>query len=170
MRDEHLALQDLIVRPRPANGATDSMLSELFGFIWLMGRRHQALVAGLSVALFVIGAAPLELQRRIVNEATEQASYRSLLFLVSLYLAVAVLKGAINSPPTSKEAGWAKKARFGSGRAFCIGPRRRHRNPRSRGLSCRSSLRKRNRWAVSLGPASPSRYSRSASLSPWAVI
>lgn len=27
------------------------MLSELFGFIWLMGRHHQALVAGLSLAL-----------------------------------------------------------------------------------------------------------------------
>ncbi|MGO6732732.1 ABC transporter ATP-binding protein [Rhizobium ruizarguesonis] len=75
--------------------ATDSMPSDLFGFIWLMGRRHQALIAGLSLVLFVIGAAPLELQRRIVNEATEQASYGALLFLVSLYLAVAVLEGAI---------------------------------------------------------------------------
>ncbi|AXA44233.1 hypothetical protein [Rhizobium leguminosarum] len=75
--------------------ATDSMPSDLFGFIWLMGRRHQALIAGLSLVLFAIGAAPLELQRRIVNEATQQASYGSLLFLVSLYLAVAVVEGAI---------------------------------------------------------------------------
>ena len=55
--------------------ATDSMPSELFGFIWLTGRRHQALIAGLSLVLFAIGAAPLEFQRRIVNEATQQASY-----------------------------------------------------------------------------------------------
>ncbi|MBB4331860.1 ABC transporter ATP-binding protein (plasmid) [Rhizobium leguminosarum] len=75
--------------------ATDSMASDLFGFIWLMGRRHQALIAGLSMVLFAIGAAPLELQRRIINEATQQASYGSLLFLVSLYLAVAVVEGAI---------------------------------------------------------------------------
>ncbi|MGR9417948.1 ABC transporter ATP-binding protein [Rhizobium leguminosarum] len=71
------------------------MASDLFGFIWLMGRRHQALIAGLSMVLFAIGAAPLELQRRIINEATQQASYGSLLFLVSLYLAVAVVEGAI---------------------------------------------------------------------------
>ncbi|WP_432422160.1 hypothetical protein [Rhizobium leguminosarum] len=53
------------------------------------------MIAGLSLVLFVIGAAPLELQRRIVNEATQQASYGTLLFLVSLYLAVVVLEGAI---------------------------------------------------------------------------
>lgn len=81
--------------PQRTRSATDPMPSDLFGFIWLMGRRHQALIAGLSLFLFVIGAAPLELQRRIVNEATQRASYGSLLFLVSLYLAVAVLEGAI---------------------------------------------------------------------------
>ena len=67
----------------------------LFGFIWLLGKTHQVTVAGLSFLLFLIGAVPLELQRRIVNEATERASYRSLLILVSLYLAVVLVEGAI---------------------------------------------------------------------------
>lgn len=67
----------------------------LFGFIWLLGKIHQVAVAGLSFSLFLIGAVPLELQRRIVNEATERASYRSLLNLVSLYLAVVLVEGAI---------------------------------------------------------------------------
>jgi ABC-type bacteriocin/lantibiotic exporter with double-glycine peptidase domain len=72
-----------------------SLPSSLFGFIWLMGKLHQALVAGLSLALFLTSAIPLELQRRIVNEATQKTSYSSLLFLVSLYLSVAVAQGAM---------------------------------------------------------------------------
>lgn len=67
----------------------------LLGFIWLMGKGHQVAVAGLSFTLFLVGAVPLELQRRIVNDATQKASYGSLLVLVSLYLAVALAEGIV---------------------------------------------------------------------------
>ncbi len=60
-----------------------------------MGKRHQLAIAVLSVVLFLVGTAPLEVQRRIINSATEGASYSSILSLVLLYVALVLSEGLI---------------------------------------------------------------------------
>ncbi|WP_259186761.1 ABC transporter ATP-binding protein [Rhizobium sp. BK176] len=67
----------------------------LSGFIWKMGRGHQTLLVLLSVLLFAIGIFPLEIQRRIVNGATQGVSLNTILLLVSAYLALVLAEGGI---------------------------------------------------------------------------
>ncbi|HEY0123718.1 MAG TPA: ABC transporter transmembrane domain-containing protein [Rhizobium sp.] len=52
-------------------------------------------VAILSVLLFVAGTVPLDIQRRIVNAATENGSYRSIALLVLAYVLLALTEGAV---------------------------------------------------------------------------
>ncbi|WP_183865008.1 MULTISPECIES: ABC transporter ATP-binding protein [unclassified Rhizobium] len=67
----------------------------LSGFIWKMGRGHQTLLVLLSVLLFAIGIFPLEIQRRIVNGATQGVSLNTILVLVAAYLALVLAEGGI---------------------------------------------------------------------------
>ncbi|GAC1043185.1 ABC transporter ATP-binding protein [Rhizobium sp. No.120] len=71
------------------------MPTSLFGFIVKMGWRHQLALAGISILLFVIEAAPLELQRRIVNAATAGAAYRIILLLALTYLGLVATEGGV---------------------------------------------------------------------------
>ncbi|MBB3545259.1 ABC-type multidrug transport system fused ATPase/permease subunit [Rhizobium sp. BK399] len=73
----------------------DTMPRWLSGFIWKMGRGHQTLLVLLSVLLFAIGIFPLEIQRRIVNGATQGVSLNTILVLVAAYLALVLAEGGI---------------------------------------------------------------------------
>lgn len=64
----------------------------LTGFIFMMGRVHQTILLLLSIVLFTVGILPLEVQRRIVNGATEGSSFNSILVLAFAYVAL-VLTG-----------------------------------------------------------------------------
>jgi len=74
---------------------TDAMPRKLSGFIAKMGRGHQAFLVLLSVFLFAVGILPLEVQRRIVNGATQGAGLNTILVLVLAYLALALTEGGI---------------------------------------------------------------------------
>ncbi|MGV4796701.1 ABC transporter transmembrane domain-containing protein [Rhizobium sp. F40D2] len=69
------------------------MPKSLFGFVLLIGRYHQIGIAALSIILFLAGTAPLEIQRRIINAATDGAPYQSILILVLAYLGLVLLEG-----------------------------------------------------------------------------
>jgi ABC-type bacteriocin/lantibiotic exporter with double-glycine peptidase domain len=69
------------------------MPRNLFGFVFLIGRRHQLALAALSVLLFLAGTAPLEIQRRVINAATEGARFETIALLVVTYLAIVLLEG-----------------------------------------------------------------------------
>ncbi len=73
----------------------DAMPRRLSGFISMMGRGHQALLVLLSVLLFAVGILPLEIQRRIVNGATQGATLSTILGLVLAYLALVLTEGGI---------------------------------------------------------------------------
>lgn len=75
--------------------ADATMPRKLSGFISRMGRGHQALLVLLSVLLFAVGILPLEVQRRIVNDATQGASLNAILVLVAAYLALVLSEGGI---------------------------------------------------------------------------
>jgi ABC-type multidrug transport system fused ATPase/permease subunit len=72
-----------------------TMPRRLRGFILMMGRGHQAALVLLSVLLFAVGILPIEVQRRIVNGATQGSSLNAILILVLVYLALVLSEGAI---------------------------------------------------------------------------
>ena len=51
----------------------------LYGYIWATSRRGQVLLALLSIFIFLLDLVPLELQRRIVNDAIGQKAFGALL-------------------------------------------------------------------------------------------
>ena len=69
------------------------MPRSLFNFVFLIGRWHQAALAALSVLLFLAGTAPLEIQRRVINAATQGADFQTIALLVLVYLGIVTLEG-----------------------------------------------------------------------------
>ncbi len=72
----------------------------IMGYVLGLTARHQIGLALLSIAVFTLSTAPLELQRRIVNDVTEKGSMKAVLWLAIAYAAVAlaeqVLKLVLN--------------------------------------------------------------------------
>lgn len=70
------------------------------GFVLRATGRHQAGLAMLSIAVFLLSAVPLELQRRIINDLTEKGQFSNVLWLALGYAGVAltdqVLKMLLN--------------------------------------------------------------------------
>jgi ABC-type bacteriocin/lantibiotic exporter with double-glycine peptidase domain len=57
--------------------------------------KHQAGLAVLSIAVFLLSAAPLELQRRIVNTIVDHGTFASILWLAMTYAGVALTEQAL---------------------------------------------------------------------------
>jgi len=70
-------------------------VKELYRYIWTVSARGQIILSALSIAVFLLELAPLELQRRIVNGAVEHQSFRFILMLCLVYVAVALLHGGL---------------------------------------------------------------------------
>jgi ABC-type multidrug transport system fused ATPase/permease subunit len=69
----------------------DTPAGSLYGYVWRMSGWHQAWLSALAVLVAVLSMAPLELQRRIVNDAVGDADLHLLVLLGALYLAVLTL-------------------------------------------------------------------------------
>lgn len=67
----------------------------LFGYIWQVSRRHQVGLCLLSITVFLLSAVPLELQRRIVNDAIVKGALDTILWLAIAYAVVALTEGAV---------------------------------------------------------------------------
>lgn len=65
------------------------------GYVLQKSGRHQAALAMLSVAVFALSAVPLELQRRIVNDAIGSGAVRTIFLLAFAYAGVAILEQAL---------------------------------------------------------------------------
>ncbi|MBV9188933.1 MAG: ABC transporter ATP-binding protein [Betaproteobacteria bacterium] len=72
-----------------------SLPRTLFGYIGRQSDRHQAVLALLSVFVFALTTIPLELQRRIVNDAVHGGTFGPLLALSLTYIMVALGEGLI---------------------------------------------------------------------------
>ncbi|MDL2410727.1 ABC transporter transmembrane domain-containing protein [Rhizobium calliandrae] len=68
---------------------------KLYSFVFRASGWHQLGAAVLSILLFLAGTIPLDIQRRIVNTATERGSYRTIAFLVLAYMALALTEGLL---------------------------------------------------------------------------
>lgn len=71
------------------------MPKTLFGYVWRVSARHQAALALLSIVVFLLSAVPLELQRRIVNDAIGKGVSNTILWLALAYAGVALAEGGI---------------------------------------------------------------------------
>ncbi|WP_421440821.1 ABC transporter ATP-binding protein [Agrobacterium tumefaciens] len=82
---------------RPSLPRWNGILAEgsLSGFIWRVSRYHQIGVAALSIMLFPMQTVPLELQRRIVNTASQGGLHQKIVILVSIYAVISLLEGAV---------------------------------------------------------------------------
>src|SRR5689334_15622076 len=72
-----------------------AMPRSLFGYIWQVSRRHQVGLCLLSITVFLLSAVPLELQRRIVNDAIGMHALDTIVWLAFAYAAVALTEGAV---------------------------------------------------------------------------
>ena len=71
------------------------MPKSLFGYVWRTSARHQVALCALSVAVFLLSTAPLELQRRIVNDAIKRGALDAILWLAIAYAGVSLAEGGI---------------------------------------------------------------------------
>ncbi|HYL89356.1 MAG TPA: hypothetical protein VEU32_11430 [Burkholderiales bacterium] len=71
------------------------MPETLAGYIGRQSGRHQFALAGLSTLVFLLTAVPLELQRRIVNDAAYGGRFAPILALAIAYIVVALAEGGI---------------------------------------------------------------------------
>jgi ABC-type multidrug transport system fused ATPase/permease subunit len=67
----------------------------LLRFTWTSSGRHQLALAGLAVMVFALSTAPLELQRRMVNDIVKGGGFRPVLFLAGIYAAMSLAEGGI---------------------------------------------------------------------------
>jgi len=67
----------------------------LYTFIWRVSRRQQVLLCGLTGLVIPLAMVPLELQRRIIDEALEQRDLSLLLSLAGVYLLVLLLQQSL---------------------------------------------------------------------------
>ncbi|HSS63354.1 MAG TPA: ABC transporter ATP-binding protein [Gammaproteobacteria bacterium] len=67
----------------------------LYRHIWRTSRRHQFGLVLLTIAVFPLTMVPLELQRRIVNDAIEGEDFSLLVWLGIAYFSVLLLQGGL---------------------------------------------------------------------------
>ncbi len=67
----------------------------IMGYVLQQSGLHQVALAVLSVAVFALSAVPLELQRRIVNDAIASGAIRTIFLLALAYAGVALLEQAL---------------------------------------------------------------------------
>lgn len=72
-----------------------TMVKDLYRYIWKVSARDQVILSALSVAVFLLELAPLELQRRIVNGAVYHRDFQFIVMLCLIYVAVALVHGSL---------------------------------------------------------------------------
>jgi ABC-type multidrug transport system fused ATPase/permease subunit len=72
----------------PEADRPSSMPSTIIGFVLRSSGRHQVALALLSVLVFLLSAAPLELQRRVINVLVARGAFETVLWLAAAYVGV----------------------------------------------------------------------------------
>lgn len=78
----------------PARGPRPVLPPTIARYILRSSGAHQLALAALSIAVFLLNTAPLELQRRIVNDAVQSGAVASIAWLALGYGGLALLEGA----------------------------------------------------------------------------
>ena len=70
-------------------------MKDLYRYIWKESARKQVILSVLAVGLFLLELAPLELQRRIVNDAVQHQDFKFIGMLCIVYVAVTLAQGGL---------------------------------------------------------------------------
>jgi len=79
----------------PTKDTRSRLPPTIFSYILRIGGRHQIALLALSVIVFALSTVPLEIQRRIVNDAIRNGAVDPILWLALAYFGVALLEGGI---------------------------------------------------------------------------
>lgn len=79
----------------PENSAYRALPPSVYAYIKGASARHQIPLVLLSITVFLLSVVPLEIQRRIINDAIETQSVSAVVWLSLAYLGVALLEGAV---------------------------------------------------------------------------
>lgn len=71
------------------------MVKDLYRYIWKVSARQQVILSLLAIGVFLLEMVPLELQRRIVNDAVEHRDFKFIGLLCLLYVVVVVAQGGL---------------------------------------------------------------------------
>lgn len=97
----------------------DRPVDTLLAFVWRMGGIHQVWLCLLALAVAALSMAPLELQRRIINQAIENTDLDHLLMLGGLFLA-AVLMSTLLKFALRMYQGWVSESAIRYGRSHLL--------------------------------------------------
>jgi ABC-type multidrug transport system fused ATPase/permease subunit len=78
-----------------AEGGAGILPKTLYRFVLAASSRHQLGLAALTTLVFVLSTIPLEVQRRIVNDALKKGSIGAIALLAAAYVAAELLQGAL---------------------------------------------------------------------------
>lgn len=67
----------------------------LASFVWRASGTHQFYIGLIAIAVALLNFAPIDLQRRIVDEAITKQDFKALIFLAALYAAVILVQAAL---------------------------------------------------------------------------
>jgi ABC-type bacteriocin/lantibiotic exporter with double-glycine peptidase domain len=82
------------IRKPPEPAARDSKHEHgLYSYIWQTSSRAQILLGLLSIFIFLLDLVPLELQRRIVNDAIGRKAFVALVWMCGAYAATTLVQG-----------------------------------------------------------------------------
>src|SRR5215470_6938015 len=87
MQQKLAANADMRLRPH--------LPAKLLRYIWESTALHQLCLLVLTVAVFLIEVVPLELQRRIVNDAVKHREFQLIITLCAVYAGVALVHGLL---------------------------------------------------------------------------
>jgi len=90
-----------------ATAATDELPRSVFRYVLAISGVHQLLLLALTVSVFLMEIAPLELQRRIINDLVKNRPYRWVIILCAVYAGVVLVQGASSSASMFIAAGSA---------------------------------------------------------------
>ena len=83
------------VRSTHVPASPREMPEGLFAYVWKVSGPRQIWLAALAVAVFLIDLVPIELQRRLVNAATEKSGWHLILLLGAAYVVVSLVQGSL---------------------------------------------------------------------------
>jgi ABC-type multidrug transport system fused ATPase/permease subunit len=79
--------------PAPLPSGSDRLPDGLFRYIAATSWIHQIPLVALTTAVFLLEVVPLELQRRVVNDAVKSRHYRDILLLCAAYAGAVLVQG-----------------------------------------------------------------------------
>jgi ABC-type bacteriocin/lantibiotic exporter with double-glycine peptidase domain len=106
--------------PQPLDTDVATLAGGLFRYVVATSWAHQLPLLALTAAVFLLEVIPLELQRRIVNDAVKHRQYSAVLLLCAVYAAAVIVQGSTKLGLNIYRAWVGERAKRDLRRCVCI--------------------------------------------------